>query len=327
MPPFNGALGFHPVNQRMEIHTNHLGSPPPAPCALQQHPCYGRALTAMGAKVHQLLATDGTAIIAQVQVIERRFGPARLIWLPRGPVWAPDTSAVQKGQVLAMLPRHLGNRAFWLGAPENASDAALFTTQRFRPLLTPQYVAELDLALPPDTRLRMQHGKWRNRLRHAQKSCLRVINRPIDMARDQPLLAQEASQRRAKRYSALPPAFTHAWVTRNKQAARLFLAKDRSDTLAWILILLHAPTATYHIGFTGAEGRACSAHNLLLWQAANWLSDRGYTRLDLGNVDTENTPGLARFKIASGATVRALGPTLLRLPGLRRHRLVCNDAA
>jgi hypothetical protein len=38
--------------------------------------------------------------------------------------------------------------------------------------------------------------------------------------------------------------------------------------------------------------------------------------LDLGTVDTENAPGLARFKIGSGAQIRSLGGTWLRIPGL-----------
>jgi hypothetical protein len=39
--------------------------------------------------------------------------------------------------------------------------------------------------------------------------------------------------------------------------------------------------------------------------------------LDLGTLDTQNAPGLARFKLGSGATAQLLGGTWARLPGWR----------
>jgi hypothetical protein len=50
--------------------------------------------------------------------------------------------------------------------------------------------------------------------------------------------------------------------------------------------------------------------------AADDLAARGHVRLDLGTVDTEAAPGLARFKLAVGATVHPLGGSWLGLPGL-----------
>jgi hypothetical protein len=48
------------------------------------------------------------------------------------------------------------------------------------------------------------------------------------------------------------------------------------------------------------------------------LARRGITRLDLGTLDTEAAPGLARFKLGSGAAARALGGTWLWWPPLAR---------
>ncbi|MEY8843073.1 GNAT family N-acetyltransferase, partial [Cribrihabitans sp. XS_ASV171] len=88
------------------------------------------------------------------------------------------------------------------------------------------------------------------------------------------------------------------------------------------LILIHGQSATYHVAHTTQQGRATSAHNLLLWEAATWLAARGLTRLDLGPVETEHSPGLARFKLGTGARARALGGTWLLWPPLTpRFRL------
>ena len=83
-----------------------------------------------------------------------------------------------------------------------------------------------------------------------------------------------------------------------------------------MLFLCHGPVATYHIGWSGPKGRAMGAHNLILASAMEWLADRGHLWLDLGVLDTQANPGLARFKIGAGARVRPMGGTWLRLPHL-----------
>lgn len=52
----------------------------------------------------------------------------------------------------------------------------------------------------------------------------------------------------------------------------------------------------------------------MLWQAALVLRGQGVQRLDLGAVDATN-PGLARFKLGTGARLVSLGPSSLVLPG------------
>jgi lipid II:glycine glycyltransferase (peptidoglycan interpeptide bridge formation enzyme) len=78
-----------------------------------------------------------------------------------------------------------------------------------------------------------------------------------------------------------------------------------------MLFLVHGSTATYHVGWTGDAGRCASAHNLLLWRAMEALQRRGVRRIDLGLLDTVNTPGLARFKLGAGRVPHRLGGTWL----------------
>jgi lipid II:glycine glycyltransferase (peptidoglycan interpeptide bridge formation enzyme) len=78
-----------------------------------------------------------------------------------------------------------------------------------------------------------------------------------------------------------------------------------------MLFLRHGTTATYHIGWTSRDGRAASAHNLILWDACARLAARGVRQLDLGIIDTETAPGLARFKLGTGAQPVRTGGTWL----------------
>ena len=50
------------------------------------------------------------------------------------------------------------------------------------------------------------------------------------------------------------------------------------------------------------------------WQAAQALRAEGVRWLDLGSVDNEAAPGLARFKLGTGARLCRLGATCLVLP-------------
>lgn len=299
----------------MDVYQN-TAAMPPGLCAMQQHPYYADALHDIGATVRGLDLRDHGQRISHAQLVERRIGPLRLAWLPRGPVWAPGVSVGQKREVFDGLMSHLPRRCILLGMAEDLEDQPLFAYAGFRPLLRPQRVAELKLATTRETRLSKQSVKWRNRLRHALKGPLQTSHRAFDPARDTWLLDYDRITQRQKHYRALPAAFALAWAHRHPHATRLFFAHLQGRIVAAMLILRHPPTASYHIGWTGPDGRAHSAHNLLLWQAANWLADQGCLRLDLGAVDTVNAPGLARFKLGVGAKMRQLGPTMLCLPGL-----------
>jgi len=52
----------------------------------------------------------------------------------------------------------------------------------------------------------------------------------------------------------------------------------------------------------------------MLTRAAKALAAEDVRWLDLGSVDTEGAPGLARFKPGTGAELRKLAATLLVLP-------------
>lgn len=101
-------------------------------------------------------------------------------------------------------------------------------------------------------------------------------------------------------------------------AVRVFVARAGGTRLAAMLFLLHGRVATYQIGWAGPEGRRAAAHPLCMWRAVEHLKAEGIERIDLGTVNTEDAPGLARFKIGTGATVRPLGATYLVPPGRRR---------
>jgi len=268
---------------------------------MPQHGTYGAVAEAAGRRVARAEIEAGGRVIGYAQILRR--GPLAL--LSRGPVWAGDPGPATRRAAL----RALGAAQPLLIATTEAADPGAGL-----PLVTPRHVAGIDLTRPAaDLRAAMK-AKWRNRLVAAEAEPLDIRAEPVARDTLDWLFAAEAGQRRARGYRALPPGFVAAWGLVDPEGLRLWTAWRNGERVAAMLFLLHRPWASYHVGWSGPEGRAAHAHPLLLWTAMQALAAEGIARLDLGDVNTEDAPGLARFKIGAGATVRPLGATILLPP-------------
>lgn len=261
----------------------------PAPIPLQQHPNFAAALTLLGRP--PLTLANGHLMLT------RPFpGGLRLNLLSRAALPAPEA-----------LPDLLGpHRAPLILSPEHPAPG--LARLGAVPLMTPATLAEIPLADPGTMRAAL-HPKWRNRLKQAELLNLRVTIQPMPPDPMHWLLAAEDAQRRARRYRGWPRMLTVGFVAANPSQARLFTAHRNGAPLAAMLFLRHGEAATYHIGHTTGDGRAASAHTLLMWQAMLWHAARGCRSLDLGLIDTDRAAGLARFKLGAGAVPRTLGGT------------------
>jgi len=264
----------------------------PAP-PLQQSDGFARALHALGET--PLTLPSGAVLLRQ------KWGPLRVSMLTRAAVDGARLDELQQA----------GLRGPVILSPEAPLPPGQLP---LLPLVSPAYLAELDLS--PDlavleTQLRQ---KWRNRLNHARRHSLRVTrqNMPIDPAHW--LLQADLKQQGIRGYRHWPPVLTCAYARENPGCAKLFMAHLDGKPVAALLVLRHGQAATYHIGHTHAAGREAAAQNLLLWEAICWLKRKGVTRFELGLIDTEASNGLARFKLGTGARLRALGGTWLWWP-------------
>lgn len=305
------ALGFACVNSVMEILWNRLApsawdmalAPHGAP--MPQHATYGAVAELAGRQVLRAEVLADGGIVAYAQILRR--GPITL--LSRGPVWAGAPDARLRRRVMRALG---AAQPLMIATTETAEPGAGL------PLITPRHVAQIDLAPEPATLRAAMAPKWRNRLVAAEAERLDIA-RSEDPETVDWLLKQEEGQRQDRGYRALPAGFVRAWALSDPDGIRLWVARRRGEPVAAMLFLLHRPWASYHVGWSGVTGRAVQAHPALLWAAMQQLRDEGIARLDLGDVDTEASPGLARFKIGTGAMIRPLGPTIL-LPPLRLRR-------
>ena len=282
---------------------------PPEAAAVQQSWRYGSAAKLIGRNVYRAEISTMYQRVGIAQVLIRPFGRLGQVGLmSRGPIWMPGTSKEMRAQASGELRRSLPGTGLrlLLSTPEEDTTAVL-------PLVTGSYLAEVPLSLTQDTMRDALQGKWRNRLVKAENSDLevRISNRAQDLDW---LLHLENGQQKIKGYRNLPAAFLRAWAASGPDGYKIFIAQSGGTPVAAMLFLVHAPGATYQIGWTSEAGRKASAHHLLLWRAMQDLSTSGLSRLDLGVVDTVTTPGLARFKLGTGANLRRLGATGLVVP-------------
>lgn len=241
----------------------------------------------------------------QALMQKRRFallGDIGFVW--RGPFW-------REGPDPARLAKALRSFGHPVVINAEASDARKWRCAGFLPLMTPATVAMLDAAETGAQFEARLDRKFRNRVRHARASLLRVVRNPLPDEPGHWLLSAEDTQRRERGYQGLPPALALAYTRVNPGQAQLFEARLSGKPVAGMLFLRHGTMASCFIGCTTQAGRAMNAHNLLLVEAVEWLRARGVETVDLGALDTVNAPGLARFKLSAGARAVTLGGTWL----------------
>lgn len=272
---------------------------------LTQSPGYAAALRLLGVTVEEV-AFSQQGFRAGHALMQSRWWPM-IGWvglISRGPLWTgmPDAGLLAD-ELRKMKHPVIVNAEGML--PHDLRRAGLI------PMLSGASLAQLDLTGGVQERRARMHQKWRNRVVRAETAGVHVQRAELPGDPGHWVLQAETEQRKVKKYKGLPSNVAAAYARANPRMAQVFTAHHKGDRVAAMVFLIHGPTATYHIGHTTDLGRALNAHSLLLTRASDWLSRKGVDTLDLGTIDTVNAPGLARFKLGSGAQVRELGGTWL----------------
>ncbi|PIE16451.1 MAG: hypothetical protein CSA68_02560 [Rhodobacterales bacterium] len=269
---------------------------------MQQRWTYGAVCSALGSAAHRAVIYQCGQPVAICQMIRRKIAgvlPTTLI--SRGPLW------------LANCDRDKALRLIRRSAPAPRPHLRLITLAEagkhfgMIPMMTPATQA----ILPLPARMQDLHGKWRNSLRKAEKSGLVYRHGACSETQLLELLAEDQQQQLRKSYRALPAGFALQWHRLAPKDLRLVRVSKNGQIIASALFIIHGNTASYHIAHSTALGRQYDAQRLGLWRGCADLAARGVRQLDLGAIDTVRSPGLARFKLGTGARATQQGPSLL----------------
>ncbi|RKQ95956.1 lipid II:glycine glycyltransferase FemX [Maricaulis maris] len=283
------------------------------PAALQQDWSYGDAVAALGGRVIRAGLVEDGVLVGLAQFTVRRVGGlVGMALCTRGPVWLEAVTPAGKAEAYKALKAGLGLP--WprivMFTPDEVAAAGVHRMSR---VMTGYSTVMLDLTQPAETLLAAADGKWRNRLRSAEKSGAKVVVNGTKLAQYRWLLETEEAQRAERGYRATPAALIPDYIAAKPDRESLIVLRidEGKQKRAAMLFLIHGCAATYHLGWLDPEFRQSSAHNLLLWQAIERLQQRGVRQLDLGGVNTTSGAGIARFKIGTGGAVTTLAGTYL----------------
>lgn len=299
----------------------------------EQSLTYGQAAAArIGGAAEFVALNDAQGLTVAAACIRIKCVPGMkrgIAWIASGPLTerqgVPDPKPEELRALLVALAAHVHRAGHILrlrlpaiaghNPPELdalAADAGFLPTDR-----APGYHSvAIDLAQDEEALMAALHGKWRNPLRNVLKAGLEVDRAPIAELADRfHVLYQEVQQAKGFRPD-IPPEFFYPLKGPDFDHEVLIARKDGTD-LAGITLGRVGATATYLFGATTDAGRKLNAGHFLMWQAILRCRLLNLRWFDLGGIDMNDNPSVARFKLRTGGReVKAAGPYEARPPGL-----------
>lgn len=283
-----------------------------ADLTFEQSLTYARAAAArIGARAEYLLLEErGQPVAAAAVRIKTVPGLGRgIAWIAAGPLLhpcggpAPDMARIaavlaalraefctRRGHVLRLRPAGIA-------AHDGQTFAAAATAGGFAPApqARPYASIAIDLGQDRETLMAALNGKWRTDLRFALKSGLALkAGTPADLG-DRFLALYEKVQGIKGFRPDITPEF-HFALSGPDFPREILVATREGVDLAGIVTGTAGQTTTYLFGATGAEGRRLKAGYFLTWEGIGRAQSRGLRWYDLGGVDPEANPDVARFK-------------------------------
>ncbi len=278
---------------------------------LPQSWTYAQAMPAAERQIpHFGVIVAGGAELGCVLALERRAAVGlKRISIHRGPLWIGAASEEHQGAVLQTLrrrwPRRPWRRVSFI--PEMLAGArshALLDRAGFRRAGDGYRSILMDLRLPEIERRARMRPSARQRLTQAERAGVEVEVDRHGKAALPWLLQRYEIEKKLKGYRgpSVPLALQLMLAARPYDEGLVLLARHGEERIAGILVLRHGDTATYQIGWTGAEGRRLQATYLLLWRAMEILAGEGVRHLDLGGINPETAAGVTEFKRGFGGS-------------------------
>jgi hypothetical protein len=312
--------------------------------AFEQSVGYGRPAAARIGGQLRLLAieADGATLALAAARIRHVPGFRRgIAWVPGGPlIWraggfgpGADTLRAILGALRDQLVGREGHvLRLRLPAimPPGVDGAVVLRDAGFGPTSrAPRYRSfAMDLSRDAEQLMASLHGKWRTDLRFALKSGMAVDQ---GSSRDGPLaptfIARFMSLYRtvqdAKGFRPdITPEFHFACVgdaASPDYTLDILIATKDGEDLAGIVIGTTGMGTTYLFGATGDAGRPLRAGYLLQWEGMALARGRGGAWYDLGGVDFDENPDVARFKERMGGQAVATDAYEARPSGVFPH--------
>jgi hypothetical protein len=315
--------------------------------SFEQSLTYGRAATArIGGKLRCLVLERDGRLIAAAQVrIKTIPGLGRgIAWIASGPLLLPLAGPAPQPAVIAEVFSALRTdlvlrqghvlrlRLPGIAFHDKDAIATIAKATGFTPTDRVSGYRSIAIDLRQDEAALMAalNGKWRTDLRFALKSGLTLeVGNSLGMQAR--FLVLFRGIQAAKGFTPdITPEFHFALsgpdIGPDLSYDILIITKDGQD-LAGIVIGTSGLCTVYLFGATAEAGRALRAGYMLTWEGIHLSQSRGMHWYDLGGVDFDENPDVARFKDRmNGKTIEAAGPYETQSGGAIAHLIKALEA-
>jgi len=284
-------------------------------CPFTQSFVWGEFQVSLGKSVKRLFVEEGTKTLAACQLVFERRPFVGGYWLaPKGPVFIGEAGLHHSVQIINELKkyaqRHLRSGVFLRIEPMIEADTVQFPSGWTRKKsFNPSSTRRLDLRQSEAVLLEGMHQKTRYNIRVAEKKGVKVELGEEEAFVDFLLLMKETAERgrfaqHDNRY--LQKTFT---ALRERDMAKLRLAKHEGDVVAGQLEIWYGDTVTYLYGASASTKRNVMAPYALHWAALTEAKASGMHWYDLwgenpaDHASIEYRPkweGITRFKNGFG---------------------------
>lgn len=180
------------------------------------------------------------------------------------------------------------------------------------PSIQPRHTTFLDLTASEEELLAGMHAKTRYNIRLAERKEVRVDQAGSgDLGRFLDILRETSARDHFRTHE--PSHYEKLLEVRSGDFSNeLFFATYRRAVLAGALVNFYRPfsSATYLHGASSRNHREKMAPHLLHWRIAQEAKKRGFRTYDLWGVDAKDWPGLTRFKLGFGGSIREYPPSV-----------------
>lgn len=257
-----------------------------------------------GWQVERALIMKNKQPIGMVQFLEKNiFKLGRVVRINRGPLWfsSPSTNELVGAYSLLKNTFNLWQRKILFIAPEllesSSTEVILSALGYKKRNVSPWTSSRVDLTKSQIELRQMIEGKWRNQLKAAEKLGLSIS---VSNQRDdfESLMNLYKENQAAKNFTGTSIAMLNslAKLAEENETTLLVNTQDSNETISSALFGVHGGACTYLVGWNGAKGRSKNGMNFLLWNSMLIMRSRKIWQFDLGGLDANLTPSIAKFK-------------------------------
>jgi len=256
------------------------------------------------------------ALVAGAQVLYRRLGPCTMGYIPKGPVFLEEESAVVEclWQGLDRLSRRMRAISLKVEPPwqeEEEAERRWLLGEGFAPSaerIQPRRTIVVDLCSSEEEILARMKPKWRYNIRLSMRKGVTVRE---GGASDLPTFYRLMRITGQRDGFAIHSAayYERAWALfAPLDRVRLFLAEYEGETLAGLLVYAFNGQAWYMYGASSGAYREFMPNHQLQWRAMQWAKAQGCRIYDLWGITdrgeaSESLGGVERFKAGFGGEV------------------------